>query len=78
VSAAQGIAHAITQEAQLATAFMETLTDPRAPWAAAFERWADGRGLGSEMRRSVRITVLRIRMFGAVERHRQRAARVRR
>jgi hypothetical protein len=64
-----GIAHPITDEAQLATAFLETLIDPRAPWAAAFEAWADARGLGPELRRSVRITVLRLRMFGAVERH---------
>lgn len=75
MSAVQGIAHAITDEARLATAFLETLSDPRAPWAATFETWADGRGLSPELRRSVRITVLRLRMFGALSRHRPRRAR---
>ncbi len=66
---------AISDDARLAEAFLATLENPRASWAHPFEIWADERGLARELRRSVRITVLRLRMFGAVARHRPRRKR---
>ncbi len=70
--------HAITPEARLAQEFLATLHNPRESWAQPFEVWADAEALGSELRREVKITVLRIRMFSAVARHAKRAARAHR
>ncbi len=49
--------------------------DARSPWADDFEKWADEHGLGPELRRSVKITILRLRMFSAVGRHARRRRR---
>jgi hypothetical protein len=58
------VIRAITQEARLAQEFLETLPDARVPWADRFESWAAGRALSTDLARSVRVTVLRLRMFG--------------
>ena len=59
----------------LAGEFQATLVDPRAPWVSTFQTWAEARGLGAELARSVKINVLRQRAFGAAERFQPRPRR---
>jgi hypothetical protein len=58
------IIRALTPEVQLAQEFQSTLTDARSPWAALYDQWAAERGLSTDMARAVKVTVLRLRMFG--------------
>ena len=60
--------HIISADLRHAQQFLAELTDPRAPWADRFEAWARERNLGPELARQVKATVLRLRMFAAVER----------
>jgi hypothetical protein len=53
----------VSAELRLAHRFLGTLDDMRAPWSAAFDAWADERGLAPELARSTKVTVLRLRML---------------
>ena len=53
----------------LAREFLSTLRDARAPWPPHFEPWARERGLSIAETREVRVAILRVRCFGADERH---------
>lgn len=68
------IPRALTPEARLAEEFLGMLTDNRRPWAESFAPWAAEKNLSPDLARRVRITVLRLRMFGALERGRRRPA----
>ena len=67
----------VTREAELAYAFLATLSDPRQSWNDLYLVWAKERGLDEATARTVKTTVLRIRVFGALERSSRRAARAR-
>jgi hypothetical protein len=60
------IARAIEPETQLALEFIDTIENPRAPWADRFDAWARERGLPPAQARLVKLTVVRIRTFGLV------------
>jgi len=68
---------AITPEYRLAHQFLATLENPRAPWAARYDAWAKAEKVSGELRLAVKVTILRLRTFGAIERsaRRRRAAR---
>lgn len=66
------IPRAVTLEVQLARQFLASLPDLRTPWAMRLESWADERALSPKLRRAVKVTVLRLRTFHAIERSRRR------
>lgn len=66
---APALARPITEEGRVLVEFVATLTDPRAPWAERCTVWAQERGLSAAEARALRLNVLRLRMFGAMERH---------
>lgn len=68
-------AYAVTEELRLAQEFLAGLADPRAPWADRFTTWAQERGLGADLARTVKVTVLRLRTFGAIAKHERRRHR---
>jgi len=61
--------------AELAQDFLATLPDPHVMWGPKFAAWASERSLGSEIAHKVKVMVLRIRAFAAVQRHRPRRRR---
>lgn len=65
----------VSQEAKLAQSFLAGLSDPRAAWADLYERFADEQHLSPELRRAVRLTVLRLRVFHAAQTFRPRPRR---
>jgi len=58
----------VTQELALAHAFLLSLSDPRASWATLFDIFAREKQLSPDLARSTRICVLKLRVFGAIER----------
>lgn len=58
----------ISPELALAHQFLATLTDLRAPWLDKWVAWAAEQQLSPELTRSVRVAVLRLRVYGAAER----------
>jgi hypothetical protein len=56
----------------LAAEFLSTLLGEH--WPRQFERWADERRLGQELRAATRRAILRERTFGALERFQKRQA----
>jgi hypothetical protein len=62
------ISHPITEDAKLATEFLDTIRNPRSPWASDFATWAEVMGLDAETARVVKATVLRMRMNAAADR----------
>jgi len=82
------VAHDQGPQAQRATAaatvsdlageFLADTAGDRRPWPALFTAWAAEHGLSESEARSVKVQVLRLRVFGAVERHRPRETRPRR
>lgn len=75
IEAKSSITRGASEEVKLAEEFLGTLANPRASWAALFETWADERGLDEAMARTVKVTVLRLRTFGAIARHQPRRRR---
>ena len=62
----------VTAEVTLARAFLATLPDQRLPWSARYETWADEQELSLELKRSVKTTILRLRIFHTIERSARR------
>ncbi len=69
------VARAITDEVKLATEFLATLPGRRAPWLDAYEAFAEERRLTPALRVAVRLTILKLRTFGATEAYRPRPRR---
>ena len=62
----------LTDALKLANEFLSRIQAPRAPWLRLFEAFAVEKRLTESDARAVRLTILRLRVYGVTEKTRRR------